>query len=66
MQCCIYVLVGQPEGRKILERPRRRWEDIIKMYLQEVGWGTMEWIGLVQDRDRWPALGNVVMNIRLP
>jgi hypothetical protein len=66
MQCFIYVLVGQPEGRKILERPRRRWEDIIKMYLQEVGWGTMEWIGLVQDRDRWPALGNVVMNIRLP
>jgi hypothetical protein len=53
MQCCIYVLEGQPEGRKPLQIPRRRWEDTIKMYLQEVGWGTMEWISLAQDSDRW-------------
>jgi hypothetical protein len=59
------ILVGRPEGRRPLERPRRRWEDNIKMYLQEVGWG-MDWIELAQDRDRWRALVNAVMNLRVP
>jgi hypothetical protein len=59
------ILVGRPEGRRALGRPRRRWEDNIKMDLQEVGWG-IDWIELVQDRDRWWALVNAVMNIRVP
>ena len=49
------VLVGKPEGKRPLGRPRRRWEDNIKMDLQEVGWG-IDWIRLAQDRDRWRAL----------
>ena len=60
------VLVGKPEGKKPLGRPRRRWEDNIKMHLQEVGCGGMDWIELVQDRDRWRALVNAVMNLRVP
>jgi len=59
------VLVGKPEGKRLLGRPRRRWEDI-KVDLQEVGCGYMDWIGLVQDRDGWRALVNAVMNIRVP
>jgi hypothetical protein len=47
------ILVGRPEGRRPLERPRRRWEDDIKIDLQEVGWGGMDWIDMSQDRDRW-------------
>jgi len=57
------VLVGKPEGKRPLRRPRHRWEDNIKMDLQEVGFGVMDWIELVQDRDRWRALVNVVMNL---
>jgi hypothetical protein len=57
------VLVGKPEGKRPLETPRRRWEDNIKMDLQEVGCGGMDWIELAQDRDRWRALVNVVMNV---
>jgi hypothetical protein len=53
------------EGRRPLGRPRRRWEDNIKMDLQEVGWG-MDWIELAQDKDRWRALVNAVMNLRVP
>jgi hypothetical protein len=60
------ALVGKPEGRRPLGRPRHRWEDNIKMDLQEVGWGGMDWINLAQDRDRWRALVNAVMNFRVP
>ena len=60
------VLVGKPEGRRPLGRPRCRWVDNIRMDLQEVGCGYMEWIGLAQDRDRWRTLVSAVMNIRFP
>jgi len=60
------VLVGKPEGKIPLGRPRRRWDDNIKMDLQEVGCGGMDWIDLAQDRDRWRALVNAVMNLRVP
>jgi len=60
------ILVGKPEGRRPLERPRRRWEDNIKMDLQEVGCGGMDWIELIQYMDRWRALVNGVMNLRVP
>jgi hypothetical protein len=59
------VLVGKPEGRRPLGRPSR-WEDNIKMDLREVGWEGMDWIDLAQDRDRWQALVNEVMNFRVP
>ena len=59
------VLVGKPEGKRPLGRPRRRWEDSIKMDLQEVGLG-VDWMELAQDRDRWRALVNTVMNFRVP
>jgi len=60
------VLVGKPEGKRPLVRPRRRWEGNIKMDLQEVGCGGMEWIELAQDGDTWRELVNAVMNIRVP
>jgi hypothetical protein len=60
------VLVGKPGGRRTLGRPRCRWEDNIKMDLQEVGCAAMDWIELAQDRDRWRALVNAVMNFRDP
>ena len=60
------VLVGKPEGKRPLRRPRRRWKDNIKMDLQEVGCGGMDWIKLAQGRDRWLALVNEVMNLRVP
>jgi len=59
------VLVGKPEVKRPLGRPRRRWEDNIKMDLQEVG-GVGDWMELAQDRDRWRALGNTVMNFQVP
>ena len=60
------VLVGRSEGMRPLGRPRHRWEDNMKFDLQEVGWGGMDWIELAQDRDRWRALVNAVMNLRVP
>jgi len=60
------VWVGRPEGKKPLGRPRRRWEDNIKMDLQEVGCGSMDWVELAEDRDRWWALVNEVMNLLVP
>jgi hypothetical protein len=60
------VLVGKPEGKRPLGRPRRRWEDNIKMDLQEVGCEGMDWIELAQDGDRWRAIVNAVMNLRVP
>jgi len=60
------VLMGKPEGRRPLGRPRRRWEDNIKMDLQEVGYGGVDWIRLAQDRNRCRALVNAVMNLRVP
>jgi len=60
------VMVGKPEGKRPLGRPRHRWEDNIKMDLQKVGCGGMDWIELTQDRDRWRVLVNAVMNLRVP
>jgi hypothetical protein len=60
------VLVGKPERKRQLARPRHGWEDNIKMDLQEVGYGALDWIKLAQDRDRWRALVNVVMNLQVP
>ena len=60
------VLVGKPEGKRPLGRPRRRWVDNIRMDLQEVGCGYMDWIGLAQDRYRWRTLVSAVMNLRVP
>ena len=58
--------MGKPEGKRPLGRPRRRWVDNIKMDLQEVGFRGMDWIELVQNRDRWRALVTAVMNLRVP
>jgi len=60
------VLVGKPEGKRPLGRPRRRWVDNIRMVLQEVGCGYVDWIGQAQDRDRWRTLVSAVMNLRVP
>jgi hypothetical protein len=60
------LLVGKPEGKRPLGRQRRRWVDNIKLHLLEIGWGGVDWIGLAQDRDRWRALVNSVINLRVP
>jgi hypothetical protein len=60
------LLVGKPRANKPLGRPRRRWVDNIRTDLVEVAWGDMDWIGLAQDRDRWRALVNAVLNLRVP
>jgi hypothetical protein len=59
------VLMGKPERKRSLGRPRRRWENGIRMDLRETGWGSVDWIQLAQDRDRWRALVNTVMNLRV-
>jgi hypothetical protein len=61
-----YILVGRPEERRPLGTPRHRWEDNIKMDLREIGFGDVDWIHLAQDRDRWRALVNMVMNLWVP
>ena len=60
------VLVGKPEGKRSLARPRRRWVNNIRTDLREVGCGYMDWIGLAQDRDRWRTLVSAVMSLRVP
>jgi hypothetical protein len=60
------LLVGKPEGKRPLGRPRRRWVDNIRIDLGEVGWGDVDWINLAQDRNRWRALVNALMNLRVP
>jgi hypothetical protein len=59
-------LVGKPEGKRPLRRPRRRWDDNIRRDLREIEWGGRDWIDLAQDRDKWRALVNTVMNLRVP
>jgi hypothetical protein len=60
------ALVGKPEGRRQLGRPKRRWEDNIEINLREAGWGDIDWIDLALDRDRWRAVVNTVMKFRVP
>jgi hypothetical protein len=60
------ILVGKPEGKRTLGRPRRMGMDNIEMYLRKIGWDGKDWIVLAQDRDRWRALVNTVMNLRVP
>jgi hypothetical protein len=60
------ILVGKPEGKRPLGRPRRRWVNSIKMVLGEIGWDGVDWIELAKDRDQWRALVNTVMNLRVP
>jgi hypothetical protein len=60
------LLVGKPEGKRPLGRPRRGWADNIKIDPLEIGWGGVDWIGLAQDTDKWRALVNAVMNLRVP
>jgi hypothetical protein len=60
------ILVGKPERKILLGRPKRRWEDNTKIKLRGIGWGGMDWIDLAYDRDQWRALVNTVMNLRVP
>jgi hypothetical protein len=60
------MLVGKPEGKRPLGRPKRRWVNNIRMDLREIGWDVMDWIELAQDREQWRALVNTVMNFRVP
>jgi hypothetical protein len=60
------ILVGRPEGKRQLGRPRRRWVGNIKIDLREIGWDSTDWINLAQDRDQWRALVNTVMNLHVP
>jgi hypothetical protein len=60
------ILVGKPEGKRPVGKPRRKWVDNIKMDLREIAWDGMDWIELAQDRDQWRALMNTVMNLRVP
>jgi hypothetical protein len=60
------ILVGKPEGRRPLGRPRRRWVVNIKVNIREIGWDVVDWIDMAQDRDQWRALMNTVLNLRVP
>jgi hypothetical protein len=66
VRCAYNILVGKPEGRRPLGRPRRRWEDNIKMDLGKIGFGDVDWIRLARDRNGWRALVNTVMNLLVP
>jgi hypothetical protein len=66
VRCAYNILVGRPEGRRPLGRSRRRWEENIKMDLRDIGFGDVDWIHWAQDRERWRALVNTVMNLRVP
>jgi hypothetical protein len=66
VRCAYNILIGRPEGRRPLGRPRRRRKDNIKMDRREIGFGDVDWIHLAQDRDRWRALVDTVMNLRVP
>jgi hypothetical protein len=60
------ILVGMPEGKRRLGRPRRRWVDNIKIDLREIGWDGVDWIDMAQDKDQWRALVNMILNLRVP
>jgi hypothetical protein len=60
------ILIGKPEVRRPRRRPRRKWEDIIRMDFREIGWEDVDWICLTQDREQWQVLINIVMNLRFP
>jgi hypothetical protein len=60
------ILVGEPEGKRPLQRLRRRWVDNVKMVLREIGWGGVDWSDLAQDKNQWRVLVNTVMNLRVP
>jgi hypothetical protein len=60
------ILVGKPEGKRLLGRRRRRWMDNIKIDLREIGWDGMDWIDMTQDRDQWRALVSTVINLQVP
>jgi hypothetical protein len=60
------ILVGKPERKRPLGRPRCSWVDNIKMYLRDIGWGGMDWVDLAQGRDQWKALVNTIMNLQVP
>jgi hypothetical protein len=60
------ILVGKPDGKKPLRRPRHGWEDTIRMDIREIGWQVVDWIHVAQDRDQWRAVVNTVMNLRVP
>jgi hypothetical protein len=60
------ILVGKPEGKRPLGRPRRRWVENIKMDLREIGWDRVDWVDMAQDTDQWRALLNTVLNLRVP
>jgi hypothetical protein len=60
------LLVGKPEGKRPLGRPRRKWLDNIRMDVGEVEWGVVDWIGMAQNRDRWRGLVNLVLNVSVP
>jgi hypothetical protein len=61
-----YRILGMPEGKRSLGRPRRRWVDNVKMDVRDIEWDGMDWIDLAQDRDQWRALVNTVMNLQVP
>jgi hypothetical protein len=60
------MLIGKPEGKRLLGRRRYRWEDIIRMDIREIGWKDIDWMQLAQNRDQWRALVNTVMKLRIP